>query len=100
MIDITIGGNSFNSNGTNDAFLAKFEPGIGFNWSQQIGGEGLDEVMDLYCTMNDQFIISVENCGLIRAIASLSGLLMNGMMMLETGFALTEMKTGNSMRMA
>ena len=58
MIDITIGGNSFNSNGFNDAFLAKFEPGIGFNWSQQIGGVGLDEVMDLYCTMNDQFIIS------------------------------------------
>ena len=57
IVDITIGNSTYYSS-TNDAFLAKYAPGTGFNWSQQIGGAGIDEVMDLYCDEDDQLIIS------------------------------------------
>jgi hypothetical protein len=57
IVDITIGNSTFYSS-TNDAFLTKYVPGTGFNWSQQIGGAGIDEVMDLYCDEDDQLIIS------------------------------------------
>ncbi|MEE4260848.1 MAG: T9SS type A sorting domain-containing protein [Bacteroidales bacterium] len=57
IVDITIGNSTFYSSST-DAFLTKYLPGTGFNWSQQIGGAGIDEVMDLYCDEDDQLIIS------------------------------------------
>lgn len=57
IVDITIGEDTYNST-TNDAFLAKYEPGVGFIWSQQYGGTGIDEVLDLYCDSDDQLIIA------------------------------------------
>jgi len=43
MLDITIGDNSFSSNGGMDIFIAKFEPGNGFAWANSYGGIGIDE---------------------------------------------------------
>jgi len=43
MLDITIGDNSFSSNGGMDIFIAKFEPGNGFAWASSYGGIGDDE---------------------------------------------------------
>jgi len=58
MLDITIGDNTFNSNGVYDIFLAKYEPGVGFNWAQSFGGVGSDEALDMYCDVGDNLIFT------------------------------------------
>lgn len=55
IVDITIGENTYYST-TDDAFLAKYTPGVGFIWSQQLGGTGIDELTDLFCDQDDQLI--------------------------------------------
>ena len=43
LLDITIGNQNFTSNGSADIFIAKFEPGSGFDWADSYGGTGYDE---------------------------------------------------------
>jgi hypothetical protein len=58
MLDMTIGNNTFTSNGSLDMFLAKYEPGNGFVWAKQFGAEGIDEITDIYCDGNGHFIFA------------------------------------------
>lgn len=47
MLDITIGDNSFTSNGGMDIFIAKYEPENGFAWAESYGGVGDDEAQSM-----------------------------------------------------
>lgn len=58
MFDITIGGNTLNSNGISDIFLAKYKPGLGFSWAQAYGGIGSDDAFRMLCNEDDRIVVA------------------------------------------
>lgn len=58
MLNLTIGGNTFNSSGGNDVFLARYDPGSGFAWSQSFGSTENEEALGMVYAGEDQIVFT------------------------------------------